>query len=119
MAAPIRPPVPGVELPGVFAVRSIPDSRRIRSWIVDHNAKTAVVVGGGFIGLEAPELVEWGGQVRAVPFKKVARSLITYLEKPEMDALLRQMFCELLCQVGAAAHPRREEVVREGDTHRV
>jgi NADPH-dependent 2,4-dienoyl-CoA reductase/sulfur reductase-like enzyme len=54
-AAPIRPPLPGVDLPGVFAVRSIPDSRRIRSWIVDHTARTAVVVGGGFIGLEMVE----------------------------------------------------------------
>ena len=54
-AAPIRPPLPGVDLPGVFAVRTIPDSRRIRSWIADHNAKTAVVVGGGFIGLEMVE----------------------------------------------------------------
>ena len=54
-AAPIRPPLPGVELPGVFAVRSIPDSRRIRSWIADRDAKTAVVVGGGFIGLEMVE----------------------------------------------------------------
>jgi NADPH-dependent 2,4-dienoyl-CoA reductase/sulfur reductase-like enzyme/rhodanese-related sulfurtransferase len=54
-AAPIRPPLPGVDLPGVFAVRSIPDSRRIRSWITEHNAKTAVVVGGGFIGLEMVE----------------------------------------------------------------
>ena len=54
-AAPIRPPLPGVDRPGVFAVRTIPDSRRIRSWIVDHSAKTAVVVGGGFIGLEMVE----------------------------------------------------------------
>jgi NADPH-dependent 2,4-dienoyl-CoA reductase/sulfur reductase-like enzyme/rhodanese-related sulfurtransferase len=54
-AAPIRPLLPGVDLPGVFAVRTIPDSRRIRSWIADHNAKTAVVVGGGFIGLEMVE----------------------------------------------------------------
>ena len=54
-AAPIRPPLPGVELPGVFAVRSIPDSRRIRLWITEHAAKTAVVVGGGFIGLEMIE----------------------------------------------------------------
>jgi NADPH-dependent 2,4-dienoyl-CoA reductase/sulfur reductase-like enzyme/rhodanese-related sulfurtransferase len=51
-AAPIRPPLPGMELPGVFAVRDIPDSRRIRSWIADRRARTAVVVGGGFIGLE-------------------------------------------------------------------
>jgi site-specific recombinase XerD len=41
-----------------------------------------------FIGLHAPELVDWCGQVRAVPFKKGSRSLVTYLEKPEMDALL-------------------------------
>src|SRR5271165_6437798 len=34
------------------------------------------------------ELVEWCGQVRTVPFKKGPRSLVTYLEKPEMDALL-------------------------------
>jgi len=54
-AAPIRPLLPGVDLPGVFAVRTIPDSRRIRSWITDHSAKTAVVVGGGFIGLEMVE----------------------------------------------------------------
>jgi NADPH-dependent 2,4-dienoyl-CoA reductase/sulfur reductase-like enzyme/rhodanese-related sulfurtransferase len=54
-AAPIRPPLPGVDLPGVFALRTIPDSRRIRSWITDHNAKIAVVVGGGFIGLEMVE----------------------------------------------------------------
>jgi NADPH-dependent 2,4-dienoyl-CoA reductase/sulfur reductase-like enzyme/rhodanese-related sulfurtransferase len=54
-AAPIRPPLPGVDLPGVFAVRTIPDSRRIRSWIAERMAKTAVVVGGGFIGLEMVE----------------------------------------------------------------
>ena len=54
-AAPIRPPLPGINLPGVFAVRTIPDSRRIGSWITEHNAKTAVVIGGGFIGLEMVE----------------------------------------------------------------
>ncbi len=41
-----------------------------------------------FVGLHAAELVEWCGQVRAVPFKKAPRALVTYLEKPEMDALL-------------------------------
>ncbi len=54
-AAPIRPPLPGVELPGVFAVRTIPDSRRIRSWIAERHAARVVVVGGGFIGLEMVE----------------------------------------------------------------
>jgi integrase/recombinase XerD len=41
-----------------------------------------------FIGRHAPELVEWSGQVRTVPFKKGPQALVTYLEKPEMDALL-------------------------------
>jgi NADPH-dependent 2,4-dienoyl-CoA reductase/sulfur reductase-like enzyme/rhodanese-related sulfurtransferase len=54
-AAPIRPALPGLDRPGVFAVRSIPDSRLIRSWIADRGATTAVVVGGGFIGLEMVE----------------------------------------------------------------
>lgn len=42
----------------------------------------------GFIGRRAPELVEWCGEVRAVPFKKAPRALVPYLEKAEMDALL-------------------------------
>ena len=60
-AAPIRPPLPGVDRPGVFAVRTIPDTRQIRAWIAERQARTAVVVGGGFIGLEMVEnLVQRG-----------------------------------------------------------
>src|SRR5512134_2081541 len=54
-AAPIRPPLPGIDLPGIFAVRTIPDSRRIRSWIDERKPRRALVVGGGFIGLEMAE----------------------------------------------------------------
>ena len=53
-AAPIRPPLPGVDLPGIFVLRSIPDSRRIRERL-EAGARRAVVVGGGFIGLEMAE----------------------------------------------------------------
>jgi site-specific recombinase XerD len=41
-----------------------------------------------FIGQNSPEHLQWCGQIRVVPFKKAPRSTITYLEKPEMDALL-------------------------------
>ena len=41
-----------------------------------------------FIGLHSPEHLQWCGQIRAIPFKKAARPLVTYLEKDEMDALL-------------------------------
>lgn len=54
-ATPIKPPFQGVDLPGIFTLRNIPDSRRIREWIEARKAKRAVVVGGGFIGLEMAE----------------------------------------------------------------
>jgi site-specific recombinase XerD len=41
-----------------------------------------------FIGAHSPEHIEWCGKIRTVPFKKAAKSLVTYLEKAEMDALL-------------------------------
>jgi integrase/recombinase XerD len=40
-----------------------------------------------FIGEWGPEHIEWCGQIQAIPFKRAARASITYLEKPEMDAL--------------------------------
>jgi NADPH-dependent 2,4-dienoyl-CoA reductase/sulfur reductase-like enzyme/rhodanese-related sulfurtransferase len=54
-AVPVRPLLPGVDLAGVFTLRTIPDSRAIREWIQGSNAKRAVIVGGGFIGLEMAE----------------------------------------------------------------
>lgn len=66
-ASPLRPPLPGIDLPGIFTLRTIPDSRAIRDWIDQHHAKRAVVVGGGFIGLEMAEnLVHRGIDVTVV-----------------------------------------------------
>jgi len=66
-AAPIRPPLAGIDLTGIFVVRTIPDSRQIRAWIDQHQAKRAVVVGGGFIGLEMTEnLVDRGIEVTLI-----------------------------------------------------
>lgn len=64
---PIRPPLPGIDLPGIFTLRTIPESRSIRDWIDKTNARKAVIVGGGFIGLEMAEnLVKRGLTVRIV-----------------------------------------------------
>ena len=53
-AAPLRPPIPGIDLPGVFTLRNLQDVDRIKDR-VDHGVKRAVVVGAGFIGLELVE----------------------------------------------------------------
>jgi NADPH-dependent 2,4-dienoyl-CoA reductase/sulfur reductase-like enzyme/rhodanese-related sulfurtransferase len=70
-AVSIRPPLPGIDLPGIFQVRTVPDARHIKQWIearrAANGAMRAVVVGGGFIGLEMAEnLVHLGIEVTLV-----------------------------------------------------
>lgn len=89
-AAAVRPPLPGIDLPGIFVVRSIPDSRDIRAWIEAKNAKSAIVVGGGFIGLEMAEnfthrgiattVVEMLDQVMPPLDPEMARAVQLHLE---------------------------------------
>lgn len=60
-ATPVRPPLPGLDLPGVFVLHNIPELDAIQDFLRKSNARTAVVIGGGFIGLEVAEnLVERG-----------------------------------------------------------
>ena len=51
----IVPPVPGVDLPFVFTLRTLEDTDRIYAYLKDMNPQTAVVVGGGLIGMELVE----------------------------------------------------------------
>ena len=83
-AVSVRPPLPGIDLPGIFHVRTVPDAREICEWIEKGNPflagihrysgfqtlrpkPRAVVIGGGFIGLEMVEnLVHRGFDVTLV-----------------------------------------------------
>jgi len=66
-ASAIVPPIPGVDIPGVFSLRTIPDTDAIRTYIDKGNIHEAIVVGGGFIGLEMVEaLTERGIKVTLV-----------------------------------------------------
>jgi NADPH-dependent 2,4-dienoyl-CoA reductase/sulfur reductase-like enzyme/rhodanese-related sulfurtransferase len=66
-ASPIRPQLPGIDLPGIFTLRTLPDSEDIREWIESEKPRQAVVIGGGFIGLEMSEnLVHRGMEVTIV-----------------------------------------------------
>jgi len=51
----IVPPIPGADLPHVFTLRDIPDMDRIASFLDTQKPRHAVVIGGGFIGLEMAE----------------------------------------------------------------
>lgn len=107
-AVTVRPPLPGIDLPGIFQVRTVPDARAIREWIERGSLflagmhkysgfqtvkpKTrAVVIGGGFIGLETAEnlvhrgfevtLVEMLDQVLAPLDREMARIVESYVER--------------------------------------
>ena len=107
-ATSIRPPLPGIDLPGIFQVRTVPDARAIREWIEKGTSflagmfgysgiqfvkptRRAVVIGGGFIGLETAEnlihagfevtLVEMLDQVLAPLDPEYARLVGEYLKR--------------------------------------
>lgn len=66
-AYPIRPSLPGVDLTGIFTLRNVADTDRIKEYMNNHAPRKAVVVGAGFIGLEMAEnLYAQGAQVSIV-----------------------------------------------------
>jgi len=60
-AEPLRPPIPGVDLDRIFILRNIPDTDRIKIYVDQVKPESAVVVGGGFIGLETAENLVFRG----------------------------------------------------------
>ena len=54
-AKPLRPPIPGIDSPGIFTLRTIPDTDAIKGYLSKQAVKSAVIVGGGYIGLEMAE----------------------------------------------------------------
>lgn len=60
-ASPLKPPVAGLDLPGVFSLRDVPDMDRIIAWLDVKNPRSVAVVGGGFIGLEMVEQLHHRG----------------------------------------------------------
>jgi NADPH-dependent 2,4-dienoyl-CoA reductase/sulfur reductase-like enzyme/rhodanese-related sulfurtransferase len=114
-AAPIRPPLPGIDLPGIFGVRTVPDAGQIRAWIDERRGRSAgmdsytgfqtrrrelraVVVGGGFIGIETAEnlvglgfevtLLQRGDQIMGPLDPEMARYLERHLGKHGVKVVL-------------------------------
>ena len=65
-ASPVRPPLPGIDSEGIFTLRNINDTDRIKKYVTEKGVKRAVIVGGGFIGLEMAENLKHAGAEVAV-----------------------------------------------------
>lgn len=107
-AEPVRPPIPGLDTEGIFTLRTVPDVDKIKEWIDTKRPQSAVVVGGGFIGLEMAEnLVHRGASVTIVEALDQVMAPIDF----EMAALvhrhLRDKNVELRLKDGVAAFEKR------------
>ena len=60
-ARPVKPNIEGVEADGVFTLRNIPDTLKIKEFINQRKPRDGVVVGGGYIGLEMAENLKHAG----------------------------------------------------------
>ncbi|MBN1144762.1 MAG: FAD-dependent oxidoreductase, partial [Bacteroidales bacterium] len=86
-AEPVKPPLPGINAEGIFTLRNVPDTDKIKKYITEKNPRHAVVVGAGFIGLEMAEnLHEYGLRVTIV---EMAEQVMTPLDY-SMAALVHQ-----------------------------
>lgn len=75
----IKPNIPGLELPGVFFMRWIDDALNFDHYLKEHTPQSAVVVGGGYIGLEMTEaLIRRGVSVTLIEF---ADRILTTVDK--------------------------------------
>ncbi len=57
----VKPPIPGIDLAGIFGLRTVEDAIAIKNWIVEEKPKKGVIVGGGYIGLEMAEALSAHG----------------------------------------------------------
>ena len=88
-AAPVRPPLEGIDMEGIFTMRNVNDTDRVKEYIEEHDVKYALIVGAGFIGLEMAEnLHECGIQVSVVEMADQVMTPVDY----EIATVIHQHF---------------------------
>jgi len=109
-AEPILPPIEGIDGENVFRLRTIPDADRIKARVESGNPGSAVIVGGGFIGIEMAEnLVQRG--VKTTILEKLDQILPPL--DPEMAAIVQDALEEqgVVCELGNGL----KAITRKGD----
>jgi NADPH-dependent 2,4-dienoyl-CoA reductase/sulfur reductase-like enzyme/rhodanese-related sulfurtransferase len=99
-AEPVKPPIPGVDLEGIFTVRNVPDTDRIKEYIDRNRVRRALIVGAGFIGLEMAEnlhrrgifvtIVEMAEQVMTPLDFEMAAEVHQHLKSKNVEFYLRE-----------------------------
>lgn len=110
-AAPVRPPIPGIDADNVFTVRNVPDVDVLKGFIESSQAASAVVVGGGFIGLEMAEnihqlgikttIIEASDQVLPPLDYEMAAFLHQHLREAGVNLILKDAVTSFIQQAGS------------------
>ncbi|MFI9052230.1 FAD-dependent oxidoreductase [Streptomyces sp. NPDC053427] len=91
-ARPIRPPLPGIDAPGVYGVQNLDDGQALLDGLAATEGRRAVVIGAGYIGVEMAEaLINRGYQVTVLEAREHPMSTLD----PDMGALVHEAMCGL------------------------
>lgn len=112
-ATPIKPTVPGMESPNIYTLRDIPDTDLIKGFIDKKKPQRAVIVGGGFIGLEMAENLEAAGlKVDIVVARDQVMGSLDYSMAAIVHNHIRSKGCGLHLKDGVKAfEPEGEKTV--------
>jgi CoA-disulfide reductase len=104
-ASPIKPPIPGIEkTEALFTLRNIPDTDKIKSFTDTKKPKKAVVIGGGFIGIEMAEnLWDLGVEVTLIEMSNQIMAPIDFEMAAILHAHLREKGVNLILEDGVSA----------------
>ena len=109
-ASPVVPPLPGIQSEGIFTLRNVNDTDRIKAYMTAHQVRRTVIVGGGFIGLEMAEnLKHAGSQVAVVEMAPQVMGPIDYSMAALVHQHLQQQDVKLYLEQAV------ERFSREGD----
>lgn len=111
-ATPFTPPLPGVDLPGIFTLRNVADTDAIKQYLATRDVRRALVIGGGFIGLEMAEnLSEAGAEVAVVEMSDQVMAPIDYSMAAIVHQHLVQKGVRLHLQTAVTGFERRGDAL--------
>ena len=111
-ASPVRPAIPGIDHPSIMSLRSVSDIDTIKEKIDSPTTKRAVVVGGGFIGLEMAEnLKDRGLEVSVVEAMEQVMNIIDYELAAEVQQHLRAKKVNLFLKDGVSSFEDHGSIV--------
>ncbi len=113
-AGAIVPNIPGIQADNIFTVKTVPDSDAIKSFLAKHRPSKALVIGGGFIGLETAEALKQRGL--AVTVVEKAPNILSAFDQDMADLVafhLKEQGVDLIVSDGIQAFVEKRNLAYE------